>query len=43
MINYFFNFIRALQLGIRTGYHTFCDEVWKYHSWRALQKRRVFT
>lgn len=33
----------ALEIGIQTGYHTFCDELFKYKNYRAMQRRRVFT
>lgn len=32
----------AFKLGIRTGYHVFCDELLKYKSFKEMQKRRVF-
>jgi len=32
----------ASMLGISVGYHTFCDELFRYKSYREMKKRRVF-
>jgi len=32
----------ALKLGIKTGWCTFLTEIWKYRSYKEMQRRRVF-
>lgn len=32
----------ALRLGFKTGYHTFCDELFKYKSFKEMERRRCF-
>lgn len=32
----------AARLGIKTGWETFLTEIWKYRSFKEMQRRRVF-